>query len=216
MNRYIMLACRNIQSELMAAVKASGARFPILFIPKETHLVPDNLRTNLQSVIDSLENVDYILLPMGRCGNGTLGLVSKNASLVLPKCSDCIDLLLSGEHLNPARPQYSYFLTEGWLGSPSSIDGEYSYTINKYGTKTGKSIIRMIYHNYKYFTLVDTRAYDLEAAKEKIMPLAEMTGMTINRMDGPCGVLAKLVKLEFDSNFAVIPPGEPVGENHFT
>jgi hypothetical protein len=208
-----MLACRNIENELRAA--AAGSAFPIFFIPRDTHLLADKLREYLQGVIDALENVDYILLPMGRCGNGTLGLMSKDASLVLPRCNDCIDLLLSEDSLKPERPKYAYFLTDGWLGSPSSIDTEYSYSLNKYGDKTGKEIIRMIYCNYKYFTFVNTGSYDLEAAKEKIMPLARTTGMEINRMNGPCGVLRKMARLEFDANFAIIPPGEPVSEEHF-
>jgi hypothetical protein len=211
-----MLACRNIENELLAAMKAAGSGFPVLFIPRETHLLSDKLRAYLQGLIDSLENVDHILLPMGRCGNGTLGLVSKKASLVLPRCNDCIDLLLSGGHLKPERPRHAYFLTAGWLGSPSSIDTEYSYSVNKYGDTTGKEIIRMIYQNYRYFTFVDTNSYDLEAAKEKIMPLAGTAGMEINSMDGPCGVLQKMARLEFDGNFAVIPPGEAVSEAHFS
>jgi hypothetical protein len=211
-----MLACRNIENELQAALDDARAGFPVFFIPREAHLFSDKLRERLQSVIDSLANVDYILLPMGRCGNGILGLVSQNASLVFPRCNDCIDLLLSGDNLKPERPQYAYFLTDGWLGSPSSIDTEYVYSLNRYGDKTGKEIIRMIYQNYKYFTFVDTNFYDLEAAKEKIMPLARTAEMEINSMDGPCGVLRKMARLEFDGNFVIVPPGEAVSEAHFS
>jgi hypothetical protein len=210
-----MLACRAIENELLAAVTDAGSAFPILFIPRETHVFADKLRQCLQGAIDSLENVDHILLPMGRCGNGTLGLVSKNASLVLPRCDDCIDLLLSGDNLQPERPNYAYFLTDGWLGSPSSIDAEYSYSLNRYGEKTGKDIIRMIYNHYQYFTFVDTGSYDVEAAQEKIMPLARTTGMGINRINGPCGALKKMARLELDGNFVIVPPGESVGEGHF-
>jgi hypothetical protein len=216
MNRYIMLACFNIKNELLSAVNAAGSGFPILFIPRETHLISNKLREYLQSAIDALENVDYILLPMGRCGNGTLGLVSPKASLVFPKCNDCIDLLLSEERLKTERPQYAYFLTAGWLGSSASIDTEYSYTLRKYGEKTGTEIIRTIYKSYKYFTLVDTSAYDLESAREKILPLARTTGMEVNLMKGPCGVLRKMARLELDANFTIIPPGEPVSEKHFS
>jgi hypothetical protein len=211
-----MLACRHIKNELLSAIDAAGSGFPVFFIPGETHLLAEKLRVYLQGMIDSLENVDYILLPMGRCGNGTLGLTSKNASLVLPKCNDCIDLLLSEDRLNPERPQYAYFLTEGWLGSSSSIDTEYFYTLNKYGDEKGKEIIRMIYNHYRYFTLVDTSSYDLEAAGKKIRPLACITEMEINRMKGPCGVLRKMARLEFDGNFVIVPPGEAVGEGHFS
>jgi hypothetical protein len=39
--------------------------------------------------------------------------------------------------------------------------------------------------------------------------------MRINQIDGPCGVLKKMARLEFDGNFAVVPPGEAVCEGHF-
>jgi hypothetical protein len=216
MSRYIMLACRNIENELTAALKAANADFPVFYIPREAHLFSNKLREHLQGAIDSFANVDYILLPMGRCGNGTLGLSSKNASLVLPRCNDCIDLLLSEDRLQLERPQYAYYLTAGWLGSPSSIDTEYFYSLNRYGDKKGEEIIRSIYCNYKRFTFVETGSYDLDAAKELIMPLARTTAMEVDRIDGPCGVLRKMAELDFDGNFAIVPPGETVGEGHFS
>jgi len=214
MTRDIMLACNNLKNEILNILSTIKADYPVLFIPTELHLFPDKLRNYLQSTIDSLVNVDRILLPMGRCGNGTLGLVSKNASLVLPKCGDCIDLLLSGGRIEPERPKYSYFLTAGWLGSRASIDTEYNYTINKYGKKA-VHIIRTIYNNYKYFTLVDTKSYDLEKAREAITPLASAVNIEINRMEGPCGVLRKMLSLDFDANFLIVPPGVPVSEEQF-
>jgi electron transfer flavoprotein alpha subunit len=102
-----MLACYSIKNELMSAVKESG--FPIHFVPRDLHLFPEKLKRYLQDMIDSMENVDYILLPMGRCGNGTIGLLSEKASLVLPKCGDCIDLIISKDDAKAERPKYSFF-----------------------------------------------------------------------------------------------------------
>lgn len=215
MKTYFILACHNIKNELTAAMAEAGQKIPVFYIPKELHLSSDNMRAYLQEMIDNLDYVDYILLPMGRCGNGTLGLSSKKATIILPRCSDCIDLLLSVDHLDVDRPKYAYFLTEGWLGNRTSVDREFAYTIEKYGEEKGKMIIDMIYNHYRYFTLVDTGVYDLQRVAEKITPLAKMAHMEINELAGPFGVLKKMACLDFDDNFIVIPPGEVIREEHF-
>jgi len=215
MDRIIMIACHNIKKELLKEAHVEKSSFPIYFIPRDLHLSPEKMRKYLQELINAFENVEYILLPMGRCGNGTMGLVSNNASIVLPKCNDCIDLLLSKKDLNLQRSHYTYFLTEGWLGSKNSIDYEYQYTLNKYGEKKGKMIIDMIYNHYQYFTLIDTGVYDLKTTQKKISPLANMADMTINYQEGSCAVLNKMMRLDFDKNFAIVPPSEAVSEKYF-
>jgi len=215
MKNCLMLACHNIRDELLVAVKESGADFPIFFIPRRLHLFPDKLRVYLQEMIDSIENVDYILLPMGMCGNGTIGLVSSNTSIVLPKCGDCIDLILSDDDLKPKRPTYSYFLTSGWLGDDGSLDTELKRTVEKYGPEQAAMVMDMMYKNYKDFCIVDTGTYDIEAAKEKIMPMVEITKLEITVAKGPYGVLRKMAALNFDDNFVIVPPGETVSTKHF-
>jgi hypothetical protein len=216
-----MIACHNIRLELYASVEGAerGAKpaYPIIFLPRECHLFPDKLRTHAQALLDNIENVDYILMPMGRCGNGVIGLVHPTARLVLPNCQDCIDLLLSNADLgkHTERPTYSYFLTEGWLGNKTSIDTEFNYTLNKYGEETGKEIIKMIYANYKDFSIVNTGCYNIEKVRAAIAPLAETTEMNVSELPGPFGVLKKMVNIQIDRNFVVVPPGEPVSEEHF-
>jgi len=208
-----MLACNNLKNEILHILSSVRADFPVLFMPTELHLAPEKLRNYLQDTIDSLVNVDLILIPLGHCGNSIPGLVSGNAPLVLPKCNDCIDLLLSGRRIESRRPRNSYFLTAGWLGSRASIDTEYNNIVTKYG-REAERIIRTIYNNYKYFTLVDTKAYDIEKTRKAIVPLAAAANMEINITDGPCGVLRKMISLDLDADFAVIPPGKPVSEAH--
>ena len=211
----IMLACHNIKEELRVAVMESEVKFPILFIPRELHLFPDKLRSYLQEMIDNLESVDYILLPMGQCGNGTIGLVSKKSSIVLPKCGDCIDLILSKNGVVQKRSAYSYFLTAGWLGDRNSIDYEYERTVEKYGTENAAMIIEMMYKNYKSFCFVDTGTYDIDAAIAQVMPLVEALGLEIDVVKGSFSLLRKMAALDFNENCIVIPPGEIVSDRHF-
>lgn len=212
---YLMLACPILQDEIRAAVAETDAKFPIIFMPSELHLLPDKLREYLQEMIDRLENVDYLLLPMGRCGNGTLGLKSDKITIVLPKCEDCINLTLSDETLQVDRPTYSYFLTAGWLREKNAINNEYDSVLEKYGAEKAAMVMQMMYANYRYFTLIDTGVYDLALAREKIKPLAELVNLKVKEIKGKCGVLKKMMRLELDDNFVIVPPGETVSDKHF-
>ena len=215
MKNYLMLACTILKDELLAAAAHSDVRFPILFIPPDLHLFPDKLREYLQRTLDDLENVDVVLLPMGRCGNGTIGLRSERATIVLPKCEDCVNLLLSGDDLCVERPGYSFFLTEGWLRTENSMPQEYLRALDKYGEETATAIMKMMYANYKYFVFIDTGTYALPAAMAQVRELASIVDVELTTAAGPCGVLDKMMRLELDGNFTVIPPGTPVSEAHF-
>jgi hypothetical protein len=215
-DKCLMLSCENIRNEVLDAVKETGAGYPDVFIPREYHLSPDNLRSYLQGVIDRTENADCILLPMGLCGNGTLGLRSEKSSIVLPNCSDCIDLLLSRGAAASNRPTYSYFLTGSWMEGPYSIEAEFKHAIEKYGEEDGSWLVREIYGNYREFALVDTGTYDVCAAAERVAPIARLAEMEIKQIDGRCDMLKKMTGLNFDGDFIVIPPGDAVSLEHFT
>ncbi|ATW23808.1 hypothetical protein [Candidatus Formimonas warabiya] len=55
----------------------------------------------------------------------------------------------------------------------------------------------------------------MAAAREKIRPLAELVNLEVNETKGKCGVLKKMIRLELDDNFIIVPPGETVSERHF-
>lgn len=215
MKNYLMLACTILKDEIEAALAETDVKIPMLFVPSELHLLPDKLREYLQRTLDNLYNVDVVLLPMGRCGNGTLGLYSERATIVLPKSEDCINLLLSEKSVRIERPQYSYFLTDGWLREKNAVNNEYGRTVEKHGPEKAAFVMKMLYDSYKHFTFVDTGTYSLEEAEGKIRPLADLVGVDINCLPGPCGVLKKMMRLEFDDNFIVVPPGTAISEEHF-
>lgn len=215
MKNYVMLACANLRDEIRMAAGESETRFPVLYISSELHMFPDRLREYLQKTIDNLENVDYIILPMGRCGNGTLGLCSKYASIILPRCEDCIDLILSDKEIQVERPKDSFFLTNGWLRDDNAINKEFERTVTKYGYEKAVTIMQMIYANYRHFAFLDTGAYSLETAQEEVRDLSELLNMDITLLEGKCGVLRQIMRLDFDDNFIIIPPGSRVSERHY-
>jgi len=207
----MILACPTLRQEITVFMEEQGLRYPVFYVPAELHLAPEKLNAYLCDFIPRLVNVDYLLLPMGRCGNGTLGVPSCNTTLVLPKCDDCISLLLSIERLsNVDRPKYSFFFTDSWLDGKRSFVREYEYSVKKYGQKTADTLMQTIYNHYKYFTYVDSRFGDFDAASAQVSPLAKAAGVEIQRIEASCGVLRKMLDLNFDEDFMLVPPGQKV------
>lgn len=211
--KFMMIACRNIEDEIEAAKREYNVEYPVLYLPAGTHDKPDFMHRTLQEIIDSIIGIDYLLLPMGRCGNATLGLRSERFSIVLPKCDDCINLLLSENSLKVDRPHASMFYTAGWMRSGLSAANEYDRTIAKYGKEQADMIMQMIYGGYRHFSLLDTGLYDMDKAERTLTPLASCVSVDMPRVKAPYGVLKKMVATEVDNeNFAVIPPCTEVTE----
>ena len=220
MPRALIIACRQIEKELEALLVKTACRAPVLYLPRELHLSPDKLRVYLLELLGRISNVDFVLLPTGQCGNGTVGIVSPHASLVLPRCSDCIDILLSMSGGQPAlRPTDSFFLTDSWLEGEHSVLAEYEYAKKKYEPDQVESIMEMCYGNYRYFTFVDTGAYDVEPACERIREMAAAAEMEIDVRRGECALLEKMLRSletgDFDDDFLVLPPGVEVSQKHY-
>ncbi len=212
--KYMMIACQNLQDEIRSVMQEADLDYPVLYLAAGTHDTPDKMRATLQAVIDSLSGIDYLILPMGRCGNATVGLKAERFSLVLPKCEDCINLVLSEDSLKVYRPKGTFFFTDGWLRSVFSADREYARTTEKYGKEQSDMVMNMIYGGYQHFALLDTGLYNLDRARNQLEPLAKVVSVDFPIIPSPYGVLKKMVRLEFDDdNFVVVPPGKTVNED---
>lgn len=211
--RFMMLACMNIEDEITSAMQEAGTDFPVVYMPSDNHNIPQRMNVHLQQIIDTLTDIDYLLLPMGRCGNATVGLSSQRFSLVLPRCEDCVNLLLSENSLKVNRPKYTMFFTAGWLRGKQAPDISHIRTVNKYGEEQAKMLEQMIYGGYRDFALLETGLYDTEVVQQRLTPLAECVSVNFKKMDAPYGVLKKMARLEIeDDNFVIVPPGTVVTE----
>lgn len=211
MTTYMMLACPTLKYEIEGIMEKVGVDYPVYYVPDELHLKPENLKKYLTDFIPRLTHVDYLLLPMGRCGEGTNGIPSGSCHLVLPKSEDCISFVLADESLATVnRPKYTYFFTQGWLDYPHSFTKEYQLTIDKYGQKMADQIMNMMYNNYKYFGFVDTGYSDREAVVAEVEPLAKVVKTEIVNLPAPLTLLRKMIQCDFDDNFLIVPPNSVV------
>ena len=128
----------------------------------------------------------------------------------------CINLLLSKKCLaDVERPKDTYFFTDSWLDLKHSFVKEYDAMLEKYGKKRADMLMQMMYTHYKYFGYVDTGNGDFEAAAATAKPLADTVNTTIERLEAPYGALRKMITLDFDEDFIMIPPGQTVSYKAF-
>ena len=119
--------------------------------------------------------------------------------------------MLASESLETVdRPKYTYFFTQGWLDYKHSFTKEYQLTIEKYGQETADQLMQMMYNNYKYFGFIDTGYSDKEAAIAEVEPLCQVVDTEVVNLPAPLTYLRKMIALDFDDNFLIVPPGSTV------
>ena len=212
----LLIACETIRNEVELALKNRAVEIEILWMANTLHDSPDRLRDALQAEINKSEAAyDEILFAYGNCGNGLLGLKSEKAILVIPKYGDCIEILLSEtDNLERIRTT-TYFLTQGWLNGEKTLDIEYEYNLKKYGERRAKMIMNIMFKHYKNLMLIDTGAFNVEAALPRVKDIGELIGLDVVISQGSISPLEKLVSGQWDEKFCVIPPGHPTDYDDF-
>lgn len=122
MNTHVVLACEVLRPELELLAAAMEQPPEVRFLQQGLHDTPDQLRTQVQDAVDSLERElapSCIVLGYGLCGRGLTGVHSKTRPLIVPRVHDCIPLLLGqtqdlyGMH---SQGGSTFWMSPGWLG----------------------------------------------------------------------------------------------------
>lgn len=188
----ILIACKTIEQELLAAMAQTGCTYDILWLESGLHNWPDRLRSRIQELLDRCTEYDTVLLALGFCGNSVVGLKTHDFRLVLPRCDDCITLLL-GSLSRRLAVKGAFFFTEGWLKGEMNIWKEYQMCIARYGEERGKLIFEELLAHYKQVVLVDTGCFDRESLERQIKEIAAELGLDYARMDGTLSHLQQLL-----------------------
>lgn len=208
-----IIACRTIEDELNFVLKEARLDFPIIYAEAGLHSHPEKLKNFVQDTINEIDNVDYILLGYGLCGNGLIGLSSKNATLILPQYDDCVAIFLGSREryrANLGSEMGAFFLTQGMMRYFNPRKEFYDDIVLKVGTKKAQLYCKIIFENYKSFAMVETGAYDAEALFVEIENQAKFFDFKTHRISGTLEVLRKLVTGQWGENFQVVPPGKEI------
>jgi len=197
-----IIACRTLEQELLAAMSNTGCTYPVRWLTAGAHNIPQKRRAEIQQALDECSGFDTVLLAMSLCGSSVTGLRTHDFQLLVPRCDDCISVLL-GSQLRRREYPATYFLTGGWLKGQENIWNEYRRTVDKYGTDRAKRIFSSMLSHYEYLAFVDTGCGD---ASEQIQEIARELGLKYLRIPGTLSCLEDLLRGIGDSRFVTVPP----------
>lgn len=209
----VICACRTIEDEIQYVLEENKIDLPVIYMEAGLHEKPAKLKSALQETINGISNVDFVLLAYALCGNGLLGLTSKQAALVLPQYHDCLAMLLGSDEryrANLGTEMGALFLTRGWIKYFNPKQKLYEVLVPKLGHEKALRFSKRVLVNYKRFALVETEAYDQDAAFREMEEQAQFFDLQTHRIQGTLDVLRKLVKGQWDEKFQVIPPGSEI------
>jgi len=199
----VIISCRTIENELLAAMKATGCSFPVLWLDSGLHNWPDKLRNHIQVLLDRCDEFDTVLLAMSFCGKSVVGLRTHDFQLVIPRCDDCITLLL-GSVEKRLSLSGTYYLTEGWLKGELNIWKEYRLCIEKYGEKRGKRIFAAMLKHYQNLALLDTGCFDRDLMEIQVQKIADGLNLQYIRVEGTLDQIKALLEGKWKKEHFVI------------
>ncbi len=217
MTKTTIIACSMLENEIKYAYDKCNCNYPIIWIDRGLHNYPEKLRVKLQETIDSLQDQDQILLCFGLCGNGTAGLKSNHAQMVIPKFDDCLNMLLCDgtrtcRGLVEAGTMY---LTDGWTQDEEGILQQYDKLLEDYDEEMRDAVMEMMYAHYDSVTLIDTGCYPMDNAREYAEKTCELMDFQLKETKGYTIMLEKLFSGDWDENFIICAPGNNIADEHF-
>jgi hypothetical protein len=206
-----------MKDELMA-VSVPGVRFE--FLERGLHRTPPRMTIAIQDKIHQADDeVDYIVLGYGLCGNGIVGVKTEKQPLVIPKAHDCIDLFLGSHEARQREAQKApgtYYLTKGWIEDgkpPLALVEEY---MQRYARETVEWLISEEFKHYTRVVLIDTGVCDLFTYRNHARANADFLGVAYEEIQGHLAFFEKMVKGQWDKDeFIILQPGEEITQRMF-
>lgn len=211
----LLVVCETIKDEVTKVLEKVEFTGDMVWMNASLHNEPNQLRFELQKVIDNHIGYDNVLLGYGNCGNSIIGLKATHSKIVFPVTSDCISMLLCNRKDIDDIRKNTYFLTKGWINGEKSLFVEYKYCLEKYGEKRAKRIFSTMLKHYENLMLIDTNAYDIDCYSHMAQDFAEKTNLRFVVEEGSLSILEKLLSGKWDECFEITKPGEQISYKHF-
>jgi Protein of unknown function (DUF1638). len=190
------------------------ADWDVVIFEKKLHERSDHLREALQKEIDNSQDYGSIILGYGLCGKSVEGLSSPNTYMVIPKCDDCISLLLGScaEYKKQiTKTPGSYYLTRGYIGeNENPMLSNYEEMKEKYSEETLKWVVKEMLKNYTRMVYINTGNYEPGQWRKIALEQAEKLELGFEEVKGTDEFFSKLVSGNWDDDFLIVKPGEKV------
>jgi hypothetical protein len=161
-----------------------------------------------------------IVLSYGLCSNGIAGVVAREQGLVIPRCHDCIALLMGSrreyERRFDERPG-TYYLSRGWLAEKkdplSIVEGEYTERV---GRETAIWVMQEELKHYTHISLIRCGRADIGPLIERARQNAEFFGKEYEEIQGNPELFERILHGVCDGeDFLIVPPGGVITQEMF-
>lgn len=160
------------------------------------HERPAALRDAVQERIDaSAGSGGTVIVGMGLCSQASVGLVARDATLVLPRVDDCIGFLLGRCSGEVAEATGTYYLTRGWIDAGVATPfSEYDRFAARWGTRRADRLLSALLRHYTRLALVKTGSEaTLAPYRRRAQEIAERFHLEYVEVDGSDELLTGLL-----------------------
>jgi len=209
MNDIHILACETLRNELNLVLKARGCTYPVAWVDSGKHQCPDKLRVCIQEELSKIpETFTTVLLLFGFCGNALVGVKAGSRRLVLPRAADCMPIFLGSQAKREEYGTRTYFFTEGYLHSETSMGSDYKKFFGKYGEKRAVRLMKAMLEHYEKLAIINTGAFNTDAVKSELEEFAHVVELPVSVIPGNLRLIGALLAGNWEnSDFVILEPG---------
>ena len=225
--RLKLIACEVFVRSSCLAIATSPHTVDPVFTPKAAHDAADHLRTSVQQLIDEADEAgiyDGILIGMGLCGNGIVGLAAPSIPLIVPRAHDCCTIFLgskeefyssfshnlSAEWSSPGYMERGDgYLRESEIGANLGLNQEYDELVEQYGEENAKYVWETLHPPTKQTEVIfiDDPENPIDSFEDEAKDAAEGSNLDFRIIHGNMRLIRKLIHGEWDEEeFQVVPP----------
>jgi hypothetical protein len=168
-----VVACDVLKAELEAvAAKEEAGDLIWRFNRYALHSSPNLMPGVIMEAVGDLraQGAERIALGYGLCSHGSSG-VSSDKGLVMPRCHDCISMLLGSpkRYMEMFRKfPGTYFLSEGWVRNEADpLSSALLRYAKRLGEKKAMRAMSLELANYRYICFVNNGVGDIEVIRER-------------------------------------------------
>jgi hypothetical protein len=215
----VVIACR-VLYDLLGSRLADD--IPTSWLEVSLHNTPKKMAAALQERVDALAEPSNVIVGYGLCGNGLVGVQSRDHTLIIPRIHDCVAMFL-GSHQRYLQRFFAnpntYYITKGWIDAKDEPLTDYLDYVRDFDEETADYLVEMKYRHYRKLCMVGFSEAELDACRPAAMQVAtfckERFGMDYEEVIGTTELVEALLAWpahprQDDDAFVVVPPGGEV------
>ncbi|MDR2351975.1 MAG: DUF1638 domain-containing protein [Deltaproteobacteria bacterium] len=216
-----IVACDVMHNELIKVLDGRED-VPLKFLDYALHGTPKEMPGKINEAVQEmiLSGCERVALGYCLCSNGSVGVYSSKGGLVMPRCHDCISMLLgSAEKYFKMFNQYpgTFFVTDGWFRNGadplSTVETRY---IPRLGEKKAFKGMKMELLNYKYICLVNNGVGDIPFMRARTQENCRVFQKEYLEVEADLSFFQALIDGPHpEKDFVVLGPNEKVNEAAF-